>query len=109
MRAKSRRIRKLSSPRPLRRQMLENVRIFSATLHSGTHDTTKNLSIHFPEGSVITLQFRLTRPETDSQVSDSYIYRLTDIGLGLEMVKLEPEVIHSIKNDLKSVSLRHTS
>jgi hypothetical protein len=89
--------------------MRENVRIFSATLLSRTQDTTENISIHFPEGSVITLQFRLTRPETDSLANDSFVYKLTDIGLGLEMLKLEPEAVDSIKNELKSVSLGHTS
>jgi hypothetical protein len=47
--------------------------------------------------------------ETGPRAYSQEIYQLTDIGLSLEMIKLNPEAILSIKNELKSVSLRHTS
>jgi hypothetical protein len=70
---------------------------------------TRSFSIHFPEGGVITLKFQLTQTETGPKTFDQEVYQLTDIGLNLKMVKLNPEAIVSIVKELKSVSLRHTS
>jgi hypothetical protein len=104
-----RKIRKISSTGPHRRYKRGKGKILRAALSSKGRVKTKNLSIHFPEGAVITLKFRLTQPETGSQTYDQDTYQLTDICLGLEMVKLDSEAIDLIKNELKSVSLRHTS
>jgi hypothetical protein len=46
--------------------------------------------------------------ETSPQAYNQVIYQLTDIGLDLGMVKLNPEAILSIEKELKSVSLGHT-
>jgi hypothetical protein len=85
------------------------LKILPADLSSKIDFATKNLSIHFPEGGMVTLRFCLIRSETDSHAYDQQIYQLTDIELGLEMVRLQSEAINSIKKELKSVSLRHTS
>lgn len=83
--------------------------ILSAHMPLYSHPPIKKLSIHFPEGNVITLKFVLTRRETDPSGYDHQTYQLTKIGLGLEVVRLGPETINLIKNEMKSVSLRHTS
>jgi hypothetical protein len=57
------------------------------------NEVTRSLSIHFPEGSVITLKFVLTQLETSLHAYDQETYQLTDIGLGLETLKLHPEAI----------------
>jgi hypothetical protein len=92
-----------------RRNTAGRLKCLPADLPSKSSETSKNLSIHSPEGGVITLKFRLTRPKNDSSAYDQETYQLTDIGLGLEAVKLDPEAIDLIKKELISVSLRHTS
>jgi hypothetical protein len=69
---------------------------------------TRNFSIHFPEGGVINLKFQLIQVEAGPKLFHLEVYQLTDIGISLGLVKLNPEAILSIANELKSVSLRHT-
>jgi hypothetical protein len=68
----------------------------------------RKLSIHFPEGAVISLRFRKEQSHNISQSQCEEIYRLVDIGIGLEFVALATDVIKGIERELKSVSQRHT-
>ena len=66
--------------------------------------TFKNLSIHFPEGSVINLRFLSERSNVHSEDDGEEIYRLMEIGLGLELMGQEAEVTHKSKVEFMSVS-----
>ncbi len=69
--------------------------------------TFKNLSIHFPEGAVIRLQFRPERSNGNSGYNGEEIYRLVDIGIGLESVGLDAEAIGALEEEFKVVSERN--
>ncbi len=66
--------------------------------------TFKNLSIHFPEGAVIKLQFRSERSNGNSGDNGEEVYRLVDIGIELESVGLGAEAIGALEEEFKSVS-----
>jgi hypothetical protein len=102
-------IRTKSHTGPRRKNPVHKGKIFSAALPKPNCGVSKSISVHFPEGGVITLKFQLTTAEASPQAYNQEIYHLIDIGLGLEMVKLNPEAILSIVKTLKSVSLGHTS
>ncbi len=48
------------------------------------HETFVNTSTHFPEGAVVNLRFRLTRPNTEVQTLDEVHYCLVGIGIGIK-------------------------
>lgn len=102
-------IRSKSQVGPRRKNTVHKGKIFSAALPKPNSEVTKRISVHFPEGGVITLKFQLMTAETGPQACIQEIYQLMDIGVGLEMVRPNPEAILSIVKALKSVSLGHTS
>jgi len=55
------------------------------------------------------LGLRLTQPDRNTPAYDQETYHLTGTGLGLGMVKFESGATELIKDELISVSLRHTS
>lgn len=62
--------------------------------------TFENLSIHFPEGGIINLRFRLEQSKGKSWAQSDKIYRLAGIGIGLEFVGLRPEAVRGIEKEL---------
>ena len=66
--------------------------------------TFKNLSIHFPEGTVIKLRFRSEWSNVHSEDKDEEIYRLVDIGIGLEFGGIGAEAIGPLEEEFKCVS-----
>ena len=81
---------------PRRKNAVLNAKILSSSLTYSNSGVTKSISIHFPEGGVITLKFQLAETEIGRQAYGQQIYQLTDIGLGLEMVRLNAKAILSI-------------
>jgi hypothetical protein len=65
------------------------------------HGTFENLSVHFPEGAVVNLQFRLEKSKGKSQNQCEQVYRLANVGIELEFVGLEAEAIQAIEKELK--------
>lgn len=87
----------------------KNLEILRTGKHSRRRPASGDLSLHFPEGSVIKLKFRLTRQENHLPRKNEYFYELAEIELVLEKVKLGLEAIQLIRKDMDNVSLRHTS
>jgi hypothetical protein len=102
-------IRTKSHVGPRRKKPVHKGKLFFGALPKPNSDMSKSISVHFPEDGVITLKFQLTTAETSPQAFTQEIYQLIDIGIGLEMTKLNPEAILFIENELKSVSLGHTT
>jgi hypothetical protein len=65
------------------------------------HRRFQNLSIHFPEGAVVNLLFRVEEPKGESRNQCEDVYRLENIGIELEFVGLGAEAIQSIEKELK--------
>ena len=92
--------------------------LFNSKAHSGSISVPnpnplpkgpfRNLSIHFPEGAIISLRFHNEKSQDISQSQSEEIYRIVDIGIGLEFVALGTDAIQGIDRELKSVSQGHT-
>jgi hypothetical protein len=103
-------IRNCSAVGPRHAELGRKVKPLPLAKSSKIDHKLKNLSIHFPEGVIVTLKFHLSNSLTTSHVyNHKKIYQLTDIGLRLDKVKLKSEAINMIKKELQSVSIRHTS
>jgi len=81
----------------------------SVVKSSKINHKVKNLSVHFPEGVVVTLKFCLITSLITSGAYNQQIYQLESVGLQLEKTKFKSEAISKIKKELQSVSIRHTS
>ena len=64
----------------------------------------ENLSIHFPEGTVIRLRFRREQSKDISAGQCEEVHRLADIGIGLELAGVGEEAIREMEKELKPFS-----
>jgi len=69
-----------------------------------THGMFVNTSIHFPEGSIVILRFRLTQTNVEVQARCEVRYCLSGVGIGVEFVGLGPEAFRAIENELRLFS-----
>jgi len=68
------------------------------------HRAIENLSIHFPEGAVVSLQFRKEPTTTKAQFPEDDCYSLKGIRIGVEFVVLGMEAIREIEKELSRFS-----
>ena len=71
------------------------------TRNGKPRELVKNLSIHFPEGTVINLRFRLERSRSIAAGCCEEIYRLEDLGIGQELATVETGTIREAELELE--------
>lgn len=69
-----------------------------------THGMFVNTPIHFPEGAIVILRFRLTQSNVEVQARCEVRYCLSGVGIGVEFVGLGPEGFRAIENELRLFS-----
>ncbi len=57
-------------------------------------------SLHFPEGAVIRVKFRLSRSNFQVSARAEVRYRLPDVGIGVEFIEISPEAQQAIEEEL---------
>ena len=57
-------------------------------------------SLHFPEGAVIKVKFRLSRSNFEVNARCEVRYCLTGVGIGIEFVEISPEAQRAIEEEL---------
>jgi hypothetical protein len=65
------------------------------------HGMFVNTSLHFPEGAIINLRFRLTRSNVEIQTRGEVRYCLPGTGIGVEFVGITPEAARAIEREVK--------
>jgi hypothetical protein len=68
------------------------------------HGMFVNTSTHFPEGSIVSLRFRLTRSNFEVQTRAEVRYCIPGVGIGVEFVGLRPEAVRAIEKEIKIFS-----
>ena len=61
-----------------------------------------NTVVHFPEGAVVNLRFRLSLSNVEIQTRGEVRYCLPGIGIGVEFIDIRPEAIRAIEKELKA-------
>ena len=67
---------------------------------SNPREMVKHLSIHFPEGTIINLRFRLERSRNISTSYCEEIYRLEDLGIGQDLAGVGVETIRETETEI---------
>jgi len=61
-----------------------------------------NTAVHFPEGAVVNLRFRLSQSNEEIQTRGEVRYCLPGIGIGVEFIDIRPEAIRAIEKEVKA-------
>jgi hypothetical protein len=61
-----------------------------------------NTALHFPEGAVVNLRFRLSLSNVEVQTRGEVRYCLPGIGIGVEFIDIQPEAIRAIEMEVKA-------
>ena len=79
---------------------VENIRLCPPDI--SRHGMFVNTSTHFPEGAIVILRFRLTKPNAEVQTRREVRYCLPGIGIGVEFVGIRPEDIGAIEREIRA-------
>jgi hypothetical protein len=60
-----------------------------------------NTAVHFQEGAVVNLRFRLSRSNVVVQTRGEVRYCLAGIGIGVQFIDMRPEAIRAIEKEVK--------
>lgn len=71
------------------------------------HGMFVNTTMHFPEGAVLNLRFRLTRSGIEVHTRGEVRYCLPGIGIGIEFIGLRLEAMEAIAEEINSLSPSH--
>ena len=61
-----------------------------------------NTAIHFPEGAVLKVKFRLTRSNYEVHARGEVRYCLEGVGIGLEFVEISEEAQKAIEEEINA-------
>ncbi len=71
------------------------------------HGIFLTTTMHFPEGAVLNLRFRLTRSDIEVHTRGEVRYCLPGIGIGVEFIGLDPVTMEAIAEEISALSPPH--